>query len=455
MKVLAYKKGFCYDKYTYRCVIKLLISDNTFQKFKAYRQRISTIYFNRAVSDESVSAVVFLYFFHSLRRERRKMSIENLTGKNSGKKGSITKRQQDTVEDTRYYGAIPDEILEEMTPEIIEQYYLWDEVAKKEVERYPWLLLPLIQEVFHKVYPENAEIRLIATEYVVRRIHNDSGSTLNSIFADIAVQIENRDIYHMECQMNKDKGMVLRMLEYDIHIGLVHGTENIGQAAFTDNRHELVMPRSVILYLNDTGNMPAEETCLIRFADGTTHEYRVPVMNVQSYTTEMIEKRHLNMLIPFLPIRFRKYLNKKKNGIKQPYPETVRKDLTGFIRECIMIIEREKENGTLIDTAGKEMIGLLDITCNYLLKNEPELKKEVYGIMRPIVMTHVERAEKAEYEIRLISERHLNAIRKLIEKYRSSGQSRQEVKESIQDIFSLDEAEAEEKMEKYWVQAGE
>ena len=391
------------------------------------------------------------------------MSIENLTEKSSSKKSNNGEKQQNIVEDIRYYGAIPDEILEEMTPEIIEQYYLWDEVAKKEVERYPWLILPLIQEVFHKVYPENAEIRLIATEYVVRRIHKDSGSTLNSIFADIAVQIENRDIYHMECQMNKDKGMVLRMLEYDIHIGLVHGIENIEKADFTEDRHELMMPRSVILYLNDTNSMLEEETCLIRFADGTTHEYRVPVMNVQSYTTEMIEKKHLNMLIPFLPIRFRKYFNRKRDGKKMPVAESVRKDLTEFIRECIMIIDREKENGTLTDAAGKEMIELLDITCSYFLKNELELKKEVLGIMRPIVMTQMERAEyeikliregmqKAEKESKMHSERNENAIRKLMEKGFVSGQNRQEVKENIQDIFSLSEAEAEEKMEKYWVQ---
>ena len=378
------------------------------------------------------------------------MSIENLTGKRNESRTN----HNNAVEDIRYYGTIPDEILEEMTPEIIEQYYLWDEVAKKEVERYPWLLLPLIQEVFHKVYPANAEIRLIATEYVVRRIHKDGGSTLNSIFADIAVQIENRDIYHIECQMNKDKGMVLRMLEYDIHIGLVHGTgiENAGKTASKVNRHELVMPRSVILYLNDTDSMPAEETCLIRFADGTTYEYHVPIMNVQSYTIEMIEKKHLNMLIPFLPIRFRKYLNRRKNGKKLPVTETVRKDLTEFIRECIMIIDREKENGTLTDVAGKEMIELLDVTCGYLLKNEPELKKDVHGIMRPIVMTQTERIEIITERLVEEKKRLGDAIRRSIEKYCSSGLNRQEAKENIRDIFSLDEAEAEEKMEKYWIQ---
>ena len=110
---------------------------------------------------------------------------------------------------------------------------------------------------------------------------------------------------------------------------------------------------------------------------------------------EMIEKNHLNMMIPFPPIRFRKYFNRKKGGVKQPVSEAVRKDLTEFIRECIMIIDREKENGTLTEAAGKEIIEYLDMTCGYLLKSEPELKKEVRGVMRPIVMTQTERIDEA------------------------------------------------------------
>ena len=44
--------------------------------------------------------------------------------------------------------------------------------------------------------------------------------------------------------------------------------------------------------------------------------------------------------------------------------------------------------------------------------------------MIPIVMTQTERIE-------IITERHMNAIRKSIEKYCSFGSKRQEVKESI------------------------
>lgn len=194
--------------------------------------------------------------------------------------------------------------------------------------------------------------------------------------------------------------------------------------------------------------MSVEETCLIRFADGTTHEYRIPVLNVQSYTTEMVEKKHLNMLIPFLPIRFRKNFNNKRNSVKRSIREAVRKDLSGLIRECIMIIDREKENGTLTDTAGKDIIELLNMTCGYLLKNDPDLKREVRGIMKSLVMLQSEKIE-------VITEKHMNAIRKFIEKGCSSGQSYQEVTESIQDIFSLDEVEAEEKMGKYWKKENE
>ena len=143
------------------------------------------------------------------------------------------KENMGRIEETRYVGAIPEEILEELSPEIIKQYYIWDEVMKREIELHPWLILPLIKEVFHKTYPDQTVLRMIATEYVVRRLHQEEGSTLNSVYADIAIQIGKRDIYHLECQMNKDKGMVLRMLEYDIHIGLVHGVEMYQNAQST------------------------------------------------------------------------------------------------------------------------------------------------------------------------------------------------------------------------------
>ncbi len=382
------------------------------------------------------------------------------------------KKQSERVEDIRYSGAVPKEVLDEMTPEIMTQYYLWDEVTKREIELYPWLILPLIREVFGRSYPKGVEIRLIATEYVVRRIHKEDGSTLNSIYADIAVLVENRDVYHLESQMKADRGLMLRMLEYDIHMGLVHGTGGSQTEAKEGAELEIRMPRSVILYLGNVDNVEQEEVCLIRFADDTTHSYRVPVVRVQGYTPQMIEEKHLAMLIPFLPIRFRRYLGKKKSSSRGHVLEEVKKELTEFIRECIMIIDREKRNGELTEMAGIDIMEFLSITCSHLLKDEPELDKEVHEIMEPTILLP---REKAAIEIKRIQEEKQrileqveeekqqlqkekqqteekleNGIRNFVERNRRSGQNRQQIKDDIQIIFSLEEAEAEEKMQNYW-----
>ncbi len=412
------------------------------------------------------------------------------------------KKPKERVEDIRYSGAVPKEVLDEMTPEIITQYYLWDEVTKREIELYPWLILPLIREVFGRSYPKEVEIKLIATEYVVRRIHKGDGSTLSSIYADIAMLLENRDVYHLESQMKTDGGLVLRMLEYDIHMGLAYGTGSFRTEMAEGAELEIRMPRSAILYLGNADNVQPEETCLIRFADNSTHTYRVPVVKVQGYTPQMIGEKHLAMLIPFLPIRFRRYLGKKKSSGCDRASEEVKKELTEFIRECIMIIDREKRNGELTELAGKDIMEFLSITCSHLLKDEPELNKEVHGIMEPTILLTREKAaieiklireqaeeekqqilEQAEEEKQRIleqveeekqrileqmeeekqqileqvtkekqqaKERLENSIRNFVERNQKSGQNRQQIKEDIQAVFSLEETQAEEKMRKYW-----
>ncbi len=399
----------------------------------------------------------------------------------------IKKQKNDErIEDTRYSGVIPEEVFREMPEEIIDQYFLWDEVFKREIELHPELVLPLIEEVFHKSYPAGIRIRLLATEYVVRRIHKGEGATLNSVYADLAVQIEKRDIYHMECQMKKDQGMVLRMLEYDFHIGLTYSTVPGGM----ESGMEMMLPRSVIIYLNDRDNMASEEKCIIQFADGNVMEYRVPVMKVQKYSLSMIEQKALFMLVPFLPIRFKKYLGGKTD---EPEVKQVRKELTGFIRECMIMVERAKGNGTLTQLTGEDIMEFLSLTCDSLLKKEPELGKEVHEIMNPTIklpreiaaekvkeaMEKADEERKQAYEevrrmneelekadeerkqayeeLRRVSEEQKQAdeekessIRKLVCRFRQSGQSFQEIKEALQDIFSLSEEKAEEKCKRYW-----
>ena len=113
------------------------------------------------------------------------------------------------------------------------------------------------------------------------------------------------------------------------------------------------IPQSAIIYLDNAKGISGTESCVIVYPDGTKYEYRVPVLNVQGYTPEMVEEKDLNILFPFLAIRFRNrfeaILKRKNDPAKSAKThtemESLKKDLTKLVADCIIIINREEENG--------------------------------------------------------------------------------------------------------------
>lgn len=147
---------------------------------------------------------------------------------------------------------------------------------------------------------------------------------------------------------------------------------------------DIKLPKSAVIYLNCPEKAKENSSLRIRFADGRTYHYQPPVLKVQEYTPEMIAEKNLNMLIPFLPIRFKKHIGRKgSDGQKQPVPETVRKELTDLIHKCMMIVYREKENGTLTESARINLLDFLGRACDYLLRDELEIHMEVRKMMEP------------------------------------------------------------------------
>lgn len=101
---------------------------------------------------------------------------------------------------------------------------LWDEIFKSIVRHMPEQLFPLFKLVFEKEYPKDAPVELLSTEYPVPG-KSDSGqpAQISSIFADIVLRIAGADIYHLECQMEKEDCISVRMYEYDVNISLLYG----------------------------------------------------------------------------------------------------------------------------------------------------------------------------------------------------------------------------------------
>ena len=215
--------------------------------------------------------------------------------------------------------------------------------------------------------------------------------------------------------MKQGGDIAIRMLEYDMNIALVHGLEwvEIAQAGNT-YKHRLKFPKSAILYLDNTKNTPDAESCIIVFPDETEYEYRIPILKIQEYTPTMIEEKNLNILLPFLPIRFKRkfesILKARDNPIQFEKAlekmEVLKKDLTKLVADCIIIINREEENGTLSNTTGTDIVELMGKTCDYLFSKEPELLREVHEIMEPAIKLFSEELrEQKDAEFKLFSEK--------------------------------------------------
>lgn len=268
---------------------------------------------------------------------------------------------------------------------------LWDEIMKKETFLMPEQLLPLIKEVHGKTYERGTDIRPLATEFSVER---SDTKEITSIRADITVIVAERDIYHFECEIHNDGTMVMRMFEYDVHIALSYRKEMSGEMV-------LQFPHSAVLYLQDNGNTPEELNCAIHFQDGGTYVYQVPVLKVQAYTIEEIKEKHLCVLIPFLPLRFRKRISgrKKEQGVQK-------EELTSFYRQLILVLEEEVEAGYLSETNRNTIISLLGKSMIRVFYRNEALLKEVVEMTEPILELEFEKYEKVIAEqARVLSEK--------------------------------------------------
>lgn len=163
------------------------------------------------------------------------------------------------------------------------------------------------------------------------------------------------------------------MFEYDVQIALSYSPPVSGE------HMDLYFPHSAVLYLQNNHNIPDTLTCTIHFQDDTTCDYKVPTVKVQSYTLAEIRDKHLCVLIPFLPLRFRKEISHNKNI------ESLKDQLTYFYNELILILEEEVAGGFLSEVNRNTILFLLNKSMIRVSYRNELLLKEVLTLTEPIL----------------------------------------------------------------------
>ena len=239
---------------------------------------------------------------------------------------------------------------------------IFDDVFRTMVEKMPYLIVPLINEVFHTSYPEDVKIVQLRNEHQLEN---------GELITDARFLI-GKKIYHIECQSTDDRTMAIRMIEYDFAIALENGWR-------AGRKYYLEFPRSCVVYLRCTGNTPDFLEVEMKLPDGQKCIYKVPAVKVENYTKDKIFEKKLLMLLPFYVMRYEEaaYTIDKD-------PEKLQKLLDEYenIRSSL-----EKE----LSTSGRaelytDLNKLIIRISEYIFRNEKNVQKGLGKVMRGRVL---------------------------------------------------------------------
>ena len=240
---------------------------------------------------------------------------------------------------------------------------VFDDVFRTIAQKMPQLLIPLINEVFHTNYSEDEDFEQLRNEHYER---------YGKIITDSIIRI-GRHIYHLECQSEKDAEMVIRMFEYDISIALEHASD-LGEI------WEIEFPQSCVLYIRNHRSLPEYHTAIVKFSDGQTVTYQVPIIHAQKYTVNAMFEKNLLILLPYHILRYEHFLKSNKSNEKKLNQ---------------LLADYQKINERLTDTSGKErkselykdMICLIKEIADHVIPKENEVRKGMDDIMGGKVLT--------------------------------------------------------------------
>ena len=246
----------------------------------------------------------------------------------------------------------------DVTTETTREFHgtIFDDVFRTIAQKMPYLLIPLINEVFQTNYSEDIHFQ---------QLRNEHYEKLGKIITDSILQIEDHT-YHLECQSSLDGRMVIRMFEYDFSIALELAQKN-------NETFEIEFPQSCVLYIRNhrERSLPDYHEAIVRFADGQQILYRVPILRAQNYTVDSIFEKRLLILLPYHILRYESFLkNSGTNSKKLEQLLTDYQKISDALEQCT----DDKKSTLYID-----MIALIEEIADYIIPKDNEKVRERLG----------------------------------------------------------------------------
>ncbi len=179
--------------------------------------------------------------------------------------------------------------VDDVLAEEINQIY--DKTLKRILTLSKTSVVNLINALFEKAFPIDSDITYNWTESV--------SDNLDKIIADAILTVNNVEKFHIECQINNDSTIVIRVFEYGFQEALKY--KNV-----VDDKIILKLPHAKIIYLEPNSNTPSEVSLILQTPDSREFEYKVPTIKFLSYSIEELNKQRMVILMPLYLLKLRK-----------------------------------------------------------------------------------------------------------------------------------------------------
>ena len=302
----------------------------------------------------------------------------------------------------------------------------YDDAHRTMLNDCPWLIIPVVNEMFQKKYSDKDKIILLNNEFFINKQNGEQAERIT----DTNFMIGS-DRYHLECQSTADGTIMYRMFEYDAQIALQ-------SSEMREDKLVVKFPSTAVLYLRHNKRTPEKMTMEIR-VPGATCSYPVPILKVQNYTIEEIFAKDLLFLIPF-------YIFTYEKDFKEYETNESRLEELLSLYEGIM----EKLNAYAIEHRIDEytkrtIVDMSKKVLEHLAKKYSNVKERVGAIMGGKILDHeakdilnAGRAEgRAEGRLEGDKARLISQVQKKLAKNKTIETIAEELEEEVEIIADL------------------
>ncbi len=308
----------------------------------------------------------------------------------------------------------------------------YDNVFKTMKSKHKRLFISVINDIFGKCYPMDAEVEALPSEgYLTESETADGSREIEEQISDFLMKIGN-EVYLLECQTYDDGSMAIRIAEYAFIVARQFARWDIGHAV-------IPMPRFSVIYVKKTAKTPKSTTITFTFPDGQSVDYRSGNVILEEITKEYIMEKRLFPYIPFYIARYEK---------KIAYGDSIgeaEKDLAYF-RDEMLRLHRE---GELLDDEIVDLMGFVNTIITHITngnKNEERLVNIMGGT---VIETESEKLIKKGMQQGIQQGIYQGKAQIIIEIGQEEGMDDATVLKRLQDKVGLSVEQATAYLEKY------